>query len=59
MSIESQMKKEEQAIEDRYTFGDISEDEYRQELRDMRKEFKEMAHEDAEDERRNEKRYNK
>lgn len=57
MSAGGQMRREEQAIEDRYTFGDIDESEYRQELRDMRKEFKEIAHEDAEDERRNEKRY--
>ena len=58
MSIESQMKKEEQSIDDRYSFGDISEYEYRQELRDMRKRFKAIAEEDAQDEKRNEKLYN-
>ena len=58
MSIDSQMKKEEQSIEDRYTFGDISEDEYRQELRRMQQEFKDMAEEDAQDEQRNEQHYN-
>ena len=58
MDIESQMKKEEQLIDDRYTFGDISEDECRQELRDLREEFKQIAEEDARDEKRNEKTYN-
>ena len=58
MSIDSQMKKEEQSIDDRYTFGDISEDEYRQELRRMQQEFKDMAEEDAQDEQRNEQHYN-
>lgn len=52
------MNSEEKTIADRYVAGEIGYQEYRQRLRDMRKEFKEMAHEDAEDERRNEKRYN-
>tara|TARA_B110000908_G_C10074723_1_gene366733 strand:- start:124 stop:300 length:177 start_codon:yes stop_codon:yes gene_type:complete len=58
MSIDSQMKKEEQSIDDRYTFGDISEDEYRQELRRMQQEFKILVEEDAQDEQRNEQHYN-
>jgi len=57
MSIDSQMNLQEKSIADRYNSGAIDEWGYLQEMRDMRKEFKEMAHEDAEDERRNEKLY--
>jgi hypothetical protein len=58
MSIDSQMKKEEQSIDDRYLAGEIDGNEYRQEMRRMQQEFKILVEEDAQDEQRNEQHYN-
>jgi hypothetical protein len=58
MSIDSQMNQAEREIEDSLNQGEIDENEYHRQRRDMHREFKDMAEEDAQDEKRNEQHYN-
>ena len=58
MSIDSQMNQAEREIEDSLNQGEIDENEYHRQRRDMHREFMDMAEEDAQDEKRNEQHYN-
>ena len=57
MSIDKSMNQAEREIEDSLNSGEIDENEYHRQRRDMHREFNEMAEEDAQDEKRNEKLY--
>ena len=57
MNIDKSMNQAEREIEDSLNSGEIDENEYHRQRRDMHREFNEMAEEDAQDEKRNEKLY--